>query len=122
VNKLFTGKTIYYDKLEKHMAEVADKVRLKVVPLGDRALVERVEADHKSPGGIVIPGTAKEKPQEGIVRAIGKGGRDKNGNTIAMPVKVGDKIIFGKYSGTEIKIEGKEYVVVREDDIIGIIE
>lgn len=104
------------------MAEVADKVHLKIVPLGDRALVERIEADQKTPGGIVIPGTAKEKPQEGIIRAVGKGGRDKNGNIVPLPVKVGDKIIFGKYSGTEIKIEGKEYVVVREDDIIGIIE
>jgi len=105
------------------MAAVAEKVNLKIRPIGDRALVERVEADLKSPGGIVIPGTAKEKPQEGIVRAVSADGvEDKNGNKRPLRVKVGDKIIFGKYSGSEIKIEGKEYVVVREDDIIGIIE
>lgn len=104
------------------MAAVAERVNIKIRPLGDRALVERVEADQKSPGGIVIPGSAKEKPQEGIVRAVGPGSRDKSGNVHPVGVKVGDKIIFGKYSGSEIKLEGKEYVVVREDDIIGIIE
>ena len=104
------------------MAAVAEKVNVKITPLGDRVLVERIEADQRSPGGIVIPGTAKEKPQEGIVRAVGTGGKDKNGNVTPVAVKVGDKIIFGKYSGSEVKIEGKEYVVVREDDIIGIIE
>ncbi len=104
------------------MVAVAEKVNVKISPLGDRVLVERIEADQRSPGGIVLPGTAKEKPQEGIVRAVGKGGKDKNGNVTPVAVKVGDKIIFGKYSGSEIKLEGKEYVVVREDDIIGIIE
>jgi chaperonin GroES len=104
------------------MVAVAEKVNVKITPLGDRVLVERIEADQKSPGGIVLPGTAKEKPQEGIVRAKGKGGKDKNGNIVAIPVEIGDKIIFGKYSGSEVKLEGKEYVVVREDDIIGIIE
>ncbi|MBS0350921.1 MAG: co-chaperone GroES [Proteobacteria bacterium] len=91
-------------------------------PIGDRALVERLEADQKSPGGIVIPGTAKEKPQEGIVRKVGPGERDKDGKIIPMSIKEGDKIVFGKYSGTEIKLQGKEFVVVRESDIIGIIE
>jgi len=104
------------------MVAVAEKVNVKVRPLGDRVLIERIEADQRSPGGIVIPGTAKEKPQEGIVRAIGQGALDKNGNRIPLTVKVGDKIIFGKYSGSEIKLEGKEYVVVSENDIIGIIE
>jgi chaperonin GroES len=104
------------------MVAVAEKVNVKITPLGDRVLVERIEADQRSPGGIVLPGTAKEKPQEGIVRAVGKGGKDKNGNVTPVAVKVGDKIIFGKYSGSEVKLEGKEYVVVREDDIIGIIE
>lgn len=103
------------------MAAVAERVRVKIRPLGDRALVERVEADQKSPGGIVIPG-AKEKPQEGLVIAAGPGSRDKDGKVHPLNVKVGDKIIFGKYSGSEVKLEGKEYVVVREDDIIGIIE
>ncbi len=103
------------------MVAVADKVNVKIKPLGDRALVERVEADQKSPGGIVLPGT-KEKPQEGIVCAVGPGARNKDGNIIPPSVKVGDKIIFGKYSGSEVKLGGKEYVVVREDDIIGIIE
>ncbi len=101
---------------------VAEKVNLKIRPLSDRILVERVEADELSPGGIVLPGTAKEKPQEGIVRGTGPGKRDEKGNLVAVSVKVGDKIIFGKYSGSEIKIGGKEYVVVREDDIIGIVE
>jgi len=104
------------------MVALAEKVDVKIRPLGDRALVERLEADQRSPGGIVIPGTAKEKPQEGIIRAIGPGGKDKDGKLIPMSVKVGDKIIFGKYSGSEVKLGGKEYVVVREDDIIGIIE
>lgn len=104
------------------MVAVAEKVSVKIRPLGDRALVERLEADQRSPGGIVIPGTAKEKPQEGIVRAVGPGSKDKNGVLNALNVKVGDKILFGKYSGTEVKIDGKEYVVVREDDIIGILE
>ncbi len=101
---------------------VTEQVDVKIRPLGDRALVERVEADLRSAGGIVLPGAAKEKPQEGIVRRIGAGARDKDGKVVPMSVKVGDKIIFGKYSGSEIKIAGKEYVVVREDDIIGIIE
>jgi chaperonin GroES len=104
------------------MAAVAEKVDIKIRPLGDRVLVERLEADKTTPGGIVIPGSAKEKPQEGIVRAKGRGGRDKEGKVVPIDINVGDKIIFGKYSGNEIKIEGKEYVVVREDEIIGVIE
>ncbi len=97
---------------------MADKINLK--PLGDRALVKRLEADLKSPGGIVIPGTAKEKPQEGLVCALGTGKVREDGSVQPLSIKLGDKIIFSKYSGSEIKINGEEYVVLREDDIIGI--
>jgi chaperonin GroES len=102
------------------MAAVAEKISLKIRPLGDRALVERVEADQMSSGGIVLPG--KEKPQKGVIVATGPGSKDKDGKICPLTVKVGDKIVFGKYSGSEITLDGKDYVVVREDDIIGIIE
>lgn len=103
------------------MAEVAEKAVVKIKPLGDRALIERSEAELRTASGIVLPGS-KEKPQEGIVRAVGPGARDKDGKVIPLSVKVGDKIIFGKYSGSEVKLGDREYVVLREDDIIGIIE
>ena len=89
-------------------------------PLGDRVLVERIEEDvQKTPGGIIIPDTAKEKPQSGKVIAVGDGRKDDNGKRIAMDVAVGDIISFGKYSGTEYKEAGKEYLIMHESDIIG---
>ena len=94
---------------------------MKLRPLQDRILVQRVEEEEKTKGGIIIPDTAKEKPAEGKVAAVGKGKVDENGKPIPMEVKKGDRILFGKYSGTEIKIEGEEYLIMREDDVLGII-
>jgi len=95
---------------------------MKLRPLQDRLLVQRVEEEEKTKGGIIIPDTAKEKPAEGKVVAVGKGKVDENGKHIAMEVKKGDRILFGKYSGTEVKIDGKEYLIMREDDVLGIID
>ena len=91
-------------------------------PLHDRVLVRRIEADEKTTGGIIIPDTAKEKPQEGEVLAVGPGARDENGRINALDVQVGDRILFGKWSGTEVKIDGKELVIMKESDILGVIE
>jgi chaperonin GroES len=95
---------------------------MKIRPLQDRILVERVEEEEKTKGGIIIPDTAKEKPAEGKIAAIGKGKVGDDGKRIPLEVKKGDRILFGKYSGTEVKIEGKEYLIMREDDILGVIE
>ena len=94
----------------------------KIRPLGDRILVKRIKEEEKTKGGIIIPDTAKEKPQEGKVVAVGKGKLNEEGNVIPLEVKAGDKILFGKYSGSEIKLEGEEHLILREDDILGIIE
>jgi chaperonin GroES len=95
---------------------------MKLRPLQDRILVQRVEEEEKTKGGIIIPDTAKEKPAEGKIISVGKGKLDENGKRIAPEVKKGDRILFGKYSGTEVKIEGKEYLIMREEDVLGIIE
>ena len=94
---------------------------MKLRPLQDRILVQRVAEEEKTKGGIIIPDTAKEKPAEGKVVSVGKGKVDDTGKPIPMEVKKGDRILFGKYSGTEIKIEGVEYLIMREDDVLGII-
>jgi len=94
---------------------------IQVRPLHDRVVVTRVEEETKSKGGIIIPDTAKEKPQEGRVVAVGSGRRE-DGKVIALDVKAGDRVLFGKYSGTEIKLDGKEHLILREDDILGVIE
>jgi len=94
----------------------------KIRPLGDRILVKRIKEEEKSKGGIIIPDTAKEKPQEGKVVAVGKGKKTEDGKVIAMDVKAGDRILFGKYSGSEIKLEGEECLILREDDVLGILE
>ncbi len=95
---------------------------MKVKPLSDRILVERIEEEETKKGGIILPDTAKEKPQQGKVIAVGPGRIDEKGNRISMEVKKGDYILFGKYSGQEIKIEDKEYLIMREDDVLAIIE
>ncbi len=95
---------------------------MKIRPLQDRVIVKRLEEQEKTKGGIIIPDTAKEKPQEGKVIAVGKGKLTDDGKVIPLDVKVGDKILFGKYSGTEITIEGEEHLIMREEDILGIIE
>jgi chaperonin GroES len=96
--------------------------KLKIKPLQDRILVKRLNSEEKTKGGIIIPDTAKEKPQEGEVMAVGNGKILDNGTKVTVDLKVGDKILFSKYAGTEVKIEGDEYVIMREDDILGVIE
>ena len=95
---------------------------MKLRPLQDRILVQRVAEEEKTKGGIIIPDTAKEKPAEGKIVSVGKGKLDENGKRIAVEVKKGDRILFGKYSGTEVKIEDQEYLIMREEDVLGIIE
>ena len=90
-------------------------------PLHDRVLVERVEGDEKTAGGIIIPDSAKEKPAEGMIVSVGAGLRDDGGERIAMDVKKGDKILFGKWSGTEVTVDGKELLIMKENDILGVI-
>ena len=95
---------------------------MKLRPLQDRILVQRVEDETTTKGGIIIPDTAKEKPAEGKVTAVGNGKVGDDGKRIPLEIKKGDRILFGKYSGTEVKIEGDEYLIMREDDVLGIIE
>ncbi|MBF0665999.1 MAG: co-chaperone GroES [Brevundimonas sp.] len=90
-------------------------------PLGDRVLVKRVEEESKTKGGIIIPDTAKEKPQEGEVVAVGPGARDEDGKYIAMDLKAGDRILFGKWSGTEVKLEGEDLIIMKESDVLGVL-
>ena len=91
-------------------------------PLGDRVLIKRVEEEQKTKGGIIIPDTAKEKPQEGEVIAVGPGARDDSGKIHALDVKKGDRILFGKWSGTEVKIDGEDLLIMKESDILGVVE
>ncbi len=95
--------------------------KLKFRPLHDRVVVKRLQAEEKSKGGIIIPDTAKEKPQEGEVVAVGPGGRDESGKLIAMELKAGDRVLFGKWSGTEVKIDGDELLIMKESDVMGVI-
>ena len=91
-------------------------------PLHDRVVVRRIESDQKTAGGIIIPDTAKEKPSEGEIVAVGPGARDENGKLVALDVKVGDRVLFGKWSGTEVKIDGEELLIMKETDIMGVLE
>lgn len=95
---------------------------MKLKPLNDRVLVLRIEEDEKTVGGIIIPDTAKEKPQEGKVVAVGPGKMDDEGKRIPMDVKENDRILFGKYAGTDVKIDGVEHIIMREDDILAVVE
>jgi chaperonin GroES len=95
---------------------------MKIKPLGDRILVKRIKEEERTKGGIIIPDTAKEKPQEGKVVAVGKGKYADDGKLIPIEVKAGDRILFGKYSGSEFKHEGEDLLILREDDILGIVE
>lgn len=95
---------------------------MKIRPLQDRIIVKRIEEEEKSKGGIIIPDTAKEKPQEGKVIAVGKGKINDDGKLTPLDVKVNDRILFGKYSGSEINIDGDEHLIMREDDVLGVIE
>jgi chaperonin GroES len=95
---------------------------MKFRPLHDRVVVRRLESEEKTKGGIIIPDTAKEKPQEGEIVAVGPGGRDENGKLIPIDVKAGDRVLFGKWSGTEVKIDGEELLIMKESDIMGVLE
>src|SRR5687767_6820379 len=95
---------------------------MKFRPLHDRVVVRRIEAEEKSKGGIIIPDTAKEKPQEGEVIAAGPGARDESGKVVPLDVKAGDRILFGKWSGTEVRIDGEDLLIMKESDIMGVIE
>ncbi len=97
-------------------------IPMKFRPLHDRVLVRRIEEDTKTAGGIIIPDTAKEKPMQGEVVAVGPGGRDESGKVVPLDVKAGDRVLFGKWSGTEVKIDNEELLIVKESDILGIIE
>ncbi|MET3663508.1 co-chaperone GroES [Caulobacter sp. 1776] len=95
---------------------------MKFRPLGDRVLVKRVEEETKTKGGIIIPDTAKEKPQEGEVVAVGPGARNDKGDVVALDVKTGDRILFGKWSGTEVKVDGQDLLIMKESDVLGVVE
>jgi chaperonin GroES len=95
---------------------------MKLRPLHDRVLVRRIEAEEKTAGGIIIPDTAKEKPQQGEVLAVGSGKRDETGKLVPPDIKAGDQILFGKWSGTEVKIDGEDLLIMKEDDIMGVVE
>ena len=91
-------------------------------PLHDRVVVRRIEAEEKTKGGIIIPDTAKEKPQEGEIVAVGPGARDESGKLVALDVKAGDRVLFGKWSGTEVRLEGEELLIMKESDVMGVLE
>ena len=95
---------------------------MKFRPLHDRVVVKRIDAEEKSAGGIIIPDTAKEKPSEGEIIAVGPGGRDENGKLIPIDLKTGDRVLFGKWSGTEVRIDGVDYLIMKESDIMGVLD
>ena len=95
---------------------------MKFRPLHDRVVIRRIEAEEKSKGGIIIPDNAKEKPQEGEIIAVGPGARDESGKIVALDVKAGDRVLFGKWSGTEVRIDGQDLLIMKESDIMGVIE
>ena len=117
-NNLFQHTYTAASKGAKELREIPMKFR----PLHDRVVVRRIDADEKSGGGIIIPDTAKEKPSQGEITAVGPGGRDEAGTLIPIDLKVGDHVLFGKWSGTEVKIEGVELLIMKESDIMGVLD
>jgi chaperonin GroES len=103
-------------------SSVPQEGTMRFRPLHDRVVVKRVEQETKTAGGIIIPDTAKEKPMEGEIIAVGPGARDESGKVVALDVKAGDRILFGKWSGTEVKLDGVEYLIMKESDIMGVIQ
>ena len=95
---------------------------MKLKPLLDRVVIKRVEEENKTAGGIIIPDTAKEKPSQGLVVSVGPGGRDESGHEIPMTLKVGDRVLFGKWSGTEVKVDGEDLIIMKESEVFGILE
>jgi chaperonin GroES len=114
-NPSFQAQRPFTSRQEEAMA------KLKFRPLHDRVVVKRIEAEDKTAGGIIIPDTAKEKPMQGEIVAVGPGGRDENGKLVPIDVKAGDKVLFGKWSGTEVKLDGDELLIMKESDIMGVI-
>jgi chaperonin GroES len=102
-------------------ADEEDMAKTKFRPLHDRVVVKRIDAENKTKGGIIIPDTAKEKPSEGEVIAVGPGGRDESGKLIPIDIKAGDRVLFGKWSGTEVKLDGEDLLIMKESDIMGVI-
>ena len=117
-NNLFQHNYTAASKGAKELREIPMKFR----PLHDRVVVRRIDADEKSGGGIIIPDTAKEKPSQGEISAIGPGGRDESGKLIPIDVKVGDRVLFGKWSGTEVKLDNVDLLIMKESDIMGVLE
>jgi len=117
-NNLFRHTYTAASKGAKELREIPMKFR----PLHDRVVVKRIDADEKSGGGIIIPDTAKEKPSQGEITAVGPGGRDEAGTLVPIDLKVGDHVLFGKWSGTEVKIEGVELLIMKESDIMGVLD
>jgi chaperonin GroES len=109
---------LYQDESIHHSRRISMKFR----PLHDRVVVKRIDAEEKTAGGIIIPDTAKEKPSQGEITAVGPGGRDENGKLIPIDLKVGDRVLFGKWSGTEVKIDGEDLLIMKESDILGVLE
>src|SRR5690349_13330302 len=107
--------------LQYHPTEESNMAKTKFRPLHDRVVVRRVESEEKTKGGIIIPDTAKEKPQEGEIIAVGSGARDEAGKLVPLDVKTGDRVLFGKWSGTEVKIDGQDLLIMKESDILGIV-
>jgi chaperonin GroES len=110
------------DEALRTTLKIFGEEQMKFRPLGDRVLVKRVEEETKTKGGIIIPDTVKEKPQEGEIIAVGSGARDDNGKIVPLDVKVGDKILFGKWSGSEVKIDGEDLLIMKESDVLGVLE
>jgi chaperonin GroES len=104
------------------MVAAQRRLNMKIRPLHDRVVVRRIDAEEKTAGGIIIPDTAKEKPQEGEVLAVGPGARDESGKLVPLDVRKGDRVLFGKWSGTEVKIDGDELLIMKESDIMGVLE
>src|SRR5437763_2316537 len=116
------GKTAGALSAKDRFQSVTWRIPMKFRPLHDRIVVKRVTADEKTAGGIIIPDTAQEKPSQGVVVAVGPGGRDEAGKLIPIDIKVGDRVLFGKWSGTEVKIDGQDLLIMKESDIMGIVE
>jgi chaperonin GroES len=108
--------------LKAKIVQYFRRTTMKFRPLHDRVVVKRIDAEEKSSGGIIIPDTAKEKPSQGEIIAVGPGGRDESGKLVPLDVQVGNRVLFGKWSGTEVKIDGVEYLIMKESDIMGVLE
>src|SRR5215207_959814 len=114
--------TLLLSPNERALSLIPEGNKMTFRPLHDRVVVRRIEAEEKTAGGIIIPDTAKEKPQEGEIVAVGPGARDESGKLVALDVKAGDRVLFGKWSGTEVRIDGQDLLIMKESDIMGVIE